>query len=152
VGVWGRDVQGLVAGALAELGARHALVVHSDDGLDELSVTAPTTVLEVRDGALLEPWRADPAALGLAASDPESLQGGTAEENAARLETILGGGEQSAAAEAVAFNAAAALYVAGRVGDLGAGVERAREVLRSGAAAERLRLLAARSRELAAGG
>jgi anthranilate phosphoribosyltransferase len=152
VGVWGRDVQALVAGALAELGAAHALVVHSDDGLDELSVAAPTSVVEVREGVIAGTWRVDPAELGLSADDPESLRGGTAEDNARRLEVILGGDERSAAAEAVALNAAAALYVAGHVGDLAEGLAHAREVLCSGAAAERLHRLAARSQGLAAGG
>lgn len=150
VGVWGPEVQVLVAGALAELGAAHALVVHSEDGLDELSVAAPTSVVEVRDGEVAGSWIVDPTDLGLAAGDPESLRGGEVEDNARRLEAILGGEERSAAAEAVALNAAAALVVAGQVGDLGEGVERAREVLRAGLAAERLHRLAVRSRELAA--
>lgn len=152
VGVWGRDVQPLVAGALAELGALHALVVHSDDGLDELSVMAPTTVWEVRDGSPAGSWQVDPVALGLSGERPESLRGGTADENARRLGEVLGGGERSAAADAVVLNAAAALYVAGEVDSLAGGVGRAREVLASGAAAERLRRLAERSMELAVGG
>jgi anthranilate phosphoribosyltransferase len=152
VGVWGREVQPLVAGAIAELGARHALVVHSDDGLDELSVAAPTTVVEVRDGVVVGSWRVEPVELGLEAGDPESLRGGSVAENAARLRSILDGGERSAAAEAVALNAAAALYVGGIVAGLAEGVVMARELLRSGAAGERLRRLVQRSQELADGG
>jgi anthranilate phosphoribosyltransferase len=152
VGVWGREVQPLVAGALAKLGARHALVVHSDDGLDELSVAAPTTVLEVRDGAVVGSGRVDPLELGLEAGDPESMLGGSVAENAARLQLILDGRERSAAAEAVALNAAAALYVGGIVADLAEGVVMARKMLRSGAAGEKLRRLVQRSQELADGG
>jgi anthranilate phosphoribosyltransferase len=152
LGVWGRDVQQLVAEALADLGATRALVVHSDDGLDELSVATRTRVVEVRDGAVAGTWTADPEDLGVAASEPESLRGGDAAYNADRLRSILAGGERSAAAEAVALNAAAALVVGGIADDLAGGLVAAREVLRSGAALARLEALASCSKELAAGG
>ncbi len=152
VGVWGREVQPLIAGALAELGARHALVVHSDDGLDEISVMAPTSVIEVRDGEVTGDWRVEPDRLGVTADRPESLRGGTVEENTRRLESILAGDERSAAAEAVALNAAAALVVAGLVGGLREGLERTREALAAGVALDRLRELARRSTELAQDG
>ena len=145
VGVWGREVQALMASALAELGARCALVVHSDDGLDEISVNAPTTVIEVRDGEIVGEWRIEPGDLGIASGDPESLRGGDAAENLRRMRAILGGEEQSAAAEAVALNAAAALMVGGLAGDLRQGLDRSREVLQSGAALEILEKLAQRS-------
>jgi anthranilate phosphoribosyltransferase len=145
VGVWGREVQALMASALAELGARRALVVHSDDGLDEISVNAPTTVIEVRDGEIAGEWRIDPGDLGIAAGDLESLRGGDAAENLRRMRAILGGEEQSAAAEAVALNAAAALIVGGLADDLRQGLDRSREVLQSGAALEILETLARRS-------
>ena len=145
VGVWGPEVQTLMASALAELGARCALVVHSDDGLDEISVCAPTTVIEVRDGEIVGEWRVDPGDLGIEAGDPESLRGGDAAENLLRMRAILGGEESSAAAEAVALNAAAALMVAGLAGDLRQGLDHSREVLRSGAAHEILEELARRS-------
>jgi anthranilate phosphoribosyltransferase len=145
VGVWGSEVQALMASALADLGARYALVVHSDDGLDEISVSAPTTVIEVRDGDIAGEWRIDPGDLGIAASDPESLRGGDAAENLRRMRAVLGGDESSAAAEAVALNAAAALMVAGLAGDLRQGLDQSREVLRSGTALEILEELARRS-------
>ena len=149
VGVWGHGVQTLMASALAELGSRRALVVHSDDGLDEISVSAPTTVIEVRDGEIMGEWRVDPGDLGIAPGDPESLRGGDAAENLRRMRAVLGGEERSAAAEAIALNAAAALMVGGLAGDLRQGLDRSREVLRSGAALERLEDLAERSSELA---
>jgi anthranilate phosphoribosyltransferase len=150
IGVWGPDVQGLMAAALADLGVRHALVVHSDDGLDEISVCAPTSIIEVRDGAVRDTWRLDPHELGIEVRDPASLKGGDVSENLRRMTAILGGEEKSAAAEAVALNAGAALYVAGEAADLGEGYHRASEVRRSGTALGCLGQWAKRSRELAA--
>jgi len=149
IGVWGREVQAVMAEAIAALGARRALVVHSDDGLDELSMAAPTTVIEVRDGAVVCKRRIEPAALGIAPGDPKSLRGGDAPENLRRLRAILGGEERSPASEAVALNAAAALYVAEIATDLGAGLEVARAILRAGSALAILETLAQRSKELA---
>ena len=150
IGVWGSDVQDLMASALAELGARHALVVHSEDGLDEISVSAPTRVLEVRDGSVVEDSKLEPGQLGIVAEDPESLTGGDVEENLRRMLDILGGREKrSAATEAVAVNAAAALYVAGKADSLGWGLETARDVLRSGAGLAILESLGKRSMEIA---
>ena len=148
VGVWGRDVQDLMASALAELGARHALVVHSDDGLDELSVLAPTRVLEVRHGRLIGERSVDPGQLGITAKDPETLRGGDVAYNAQRLEAVLSGSEESAATDAVALNSGAALVVAGEADDLRDGLQRAYEVLRAGAALDTLRAFAQRSQEL----
>ncbi len=152
IGVWGPEVQRLMATALAELGARRGLVVHSDDGLDELSVNAPTTVVEVREGEVVGVWRADPGELGIDTSKPETLTGGDAAENLRRMRAILGGEEQSAAAEAVALNTAAALYVADLVPDLKQGLDASREVLHSGAALELLEELARYTQEIAGRG
>ena len=151
IGVWGPDVQELMAAALADLGARSALVVHSDDGLDEISVCAPTSVIEIRDREIAGRWRVDPAALGIEVTDPASLKGGDVGENLRRMRAILGGEEESPAADAVALNAGAGLYVAGEVADLEEGFRRASEVRRSGAALGRLEKWAGRSQELMAG-
>jgi anthranilate phosphoribosyltransferase len=152
VGVWGREVQDLVAEALAELGAVHALVVHSDDGLDELSVLAPSRMVEIRDGAVVGEIRVDPEALGLEVDDPACLRGGEVADNAARLRAILGGSERSAASEAVALNAAAALVVAGCAGDLAEGLSRARTLLTAGAPLARLEALVTASQRVAGDG
>lgn len=151
VGVWGADIQDLVADALAELGAAHALVVHSADGLDELSVAAPTRVVEVRGGRVSGAFEVDPASLGVEAGEAGSLAGGDVAHNARRLREVLGG-ERSAAAEAVALNAGAALYVGGAAASIGEGLDLARRVLRSGAALELLERLAERSAGLAGDG
>jgi anthranilate phosphoribosyltransferase len=152
IGVWGPEVQGLMAEALAELGARRAMVVHSEDGLDEISVSAPTTVVEVRDGQVVGRSRIDPAELGIEVADATSLKGGDVDENLRRMRAILGGEEESPAAEAVALNAGAALYVGGEAADIGQGYERAREICRSGVALGRLDEWAERSRGLSSSG
>jgi anthranilate phosphoribosyltransferase len=152
IGVWGREIQPLMAAALADLGARRALVVHSDDGLDEVSAVAPTTLFEVRDGKVIGHSRIEPAELGVEPGDPTALKGGDVAENLRRLRAILGGRERSAASEAVAINAAAALYVAEIAPDLKSGTDLSREVLRSGAGLGMLETLARRSKELAEDG
>jgi anthranilate phosphoribosyltransferase len=147
VGVWGREVQDLMAAALADLGAVHALVVHSDDGLDELSVSAPTRLIEVREGQVVDDRSLDPRDLGIEAQDLESLRGGEVDFNLERLRAVLAGKERSAATEAVALNAAAALHVSAEGVKLRAALDRSREVVASGAALERLETLARASQQ-----
>jgi anthranilate phosphoribosyltransferase len=139
----------LVAGALAALGAERAWVVHSDDGLDELSVCAPTRGLEVRDGAISGEILVEPTRLGVERTRRDELAGGDAAEGARRLTAILDGTERSAASEAVALNAAAALVVAEVVADLPEGLARSRECVARGAGAALLERVVRRARELA---
>jgi anthranilate phosphoribosyltransferase len=136
MGVYARHLVERLAEVLLELGAEHALVVHGSDGLDEITTTGPTKVAEVRGGRVVS-WELDPRELGVARAQPEDLRGGSPEENAATLERLLAG-EGGPLAEIVALNAGAALYVGGMVGDLAAGLEKAREVIASGAAREKL--------------
>ncbi len=152
VGVWGPDVQDLMAEALAELDAIHALVVHSDDGLDELSVAALTTAIEVRDGSVIAKHRIDPSDFGITSGDLSSLEGGDAAYSADRLYDLLSGKETSDASEAIALNAGAALYVAGVAPSIEGGFHAAREVLHSGVALAQLQKLARRSQEMASDG
>ncbi len=91
VGVYSAAVMPLVAGALAELGAEHAWVVHGEDGLDELSVCAPTRVIEVRAGKITGELVVDPSKLGIPRAARADLAGGDAAENAKRLSAILAG-------------------------------------------------------------
>lgn len=149
VGAYSPSVQELLAGALAELGAEHAWVVHSLDGLDELSVSAPTRVVEVRAGRVTGEFSVDSRELGLW-GPREGVAGGDAAANAARLHALLAGEERSTpAAAAVALNAGAALVVAGVAATLADGVERARAALESGSPAELVAKVTARARELA---
>ncbi len=138
-----------IAGALARLGVDRALVVSSEDGLDELSIAAATKVIEV-NGHRLERYTLAPGDVGLEQSSPEEFErdcaGGTPEQNADVTRAILGYGAgaepaQGAPATAVALaaiNAGAAIYAAGAVASIAEGVESARAALADGAAAEAL--------------
>lgn len=147
VGVADPALAPTMAQALARLGSVHALVFRGEDGLDELTTTGPSRVWEVADGRVTESVF-DPAGIGLPRAGLDDLRGGDASANAAIADGILAGGD-GAAADVVALNAGAALYVVGAVGDIGAGVERAREVLASGAARRLRDRWVERSRELA---
>ena len=130
----------LIAGALRQLGSRHALVVHGT-GMDEISPLAPTQVIELRDGKVTE-WTVAPERYGykgLAASD---LAGGDPAANARTITDALGGGSNRAVRGAIVLNAGAALYVGGRAASYDDGVRLAEEALaqRAGLGAlERLR-------------
>lgn len=147
VGVSDRTYVARIAAALGELGAEHALVVSSDDGLDEISTSAPTTVAEVTpDGIRM--WRIDPAELGIAPAIPAEIAGGEPGENAAVITTALEGGTGSAT-DLIAVNAAAAILVAGRAATMADALDGARESIRSGGARERLAQFVAVTNELA---
>ena len=133
-----------VAHALARLGTRRAFLVSSHDGLDEVSLSAPTRVREVR-GATVTAHEWTPEDFGLARCTLAELRVRDAAESAAVIGRVLDG-EEGAAARVVAANAAAALLAAERVGSLAEGVAVARDVLRGGRARqvlERLRVLTA---------
>ncbi|HEY6809390.1 MAG TPA: anthranilate phosphoribosyltransferase, partial [Gemmatimonadales bacterium] len=138
VGVADADRAPLLAGALAILGAEHALVVHGRVGIDEISPRGLTDVWEVRDGHVRE-WTIDPAPLGLEVPDLAGLRGGEPAENAVRVERLLGDGKDDTdGLAAVLLNAAAALYVAGIAGTIAQGVDAARAAIESGAARDAL--------------
>ena len=137
-----------IADAAGRLGARNALVVSSEDGLDELSAFGPTRVVELRDGRT-ESYGLTPEGLGLERGGPEPPAGGTPEENAGATRRVLEGSAGSERSLA-ALNAGAAIYVAGRADSIAAGVRRAEEAIDSGAAREVLERYLERSRGLAA--
>ena len=131
----------LIAGALAQLGSRRAMIVHGEPGMDEVSPLGPTRVLEVRGGDVRE-WTIDPASLGLAASDARELGGSDSGSNARVIEGILSGKVGRGARAAVVLNAAAAIHVSGEAEDFVPSVRRAEKSLDSGearGALERLR-------------
>lgn len=134
VGVADANMAPLVAEALLRLGREHALVVRGEDGLDELTTTGPSRMWEIRDGRIHDELF-DPASLGLERTTIADLQGGEVEDNVRVANAVLDG-EVGPRADVVALNAAAALYVAGAVGDLRSGLGLACETLGSGAARE----------------
>jgi anthranilate phosphoribosyltransferase len=137
-----------MAGALARLGARKALVVSSADGLDEMSTSGTTRVVEVDDGEVSS-YEIAPEDVGLARVAPDAIGGGDPARNAAVTRAVLGG-EHGPERDLAALNAGAAIFVSGKVGSLEAGVREAEAVLDDGRAMRVLDALAARSTELAA--
>jgi anthranilate phosphoribosyltransferase len=146
IGVYDRALLRPVAAVLGRLGADHVLVVRAEDGLDEISLAAPTRVAEWRDGVLTE-WTLEPKALGVEPASLEGLAVQGADDSLALIRKALGpldDRDESArkAAAMTALNAGAALYVAGVEAGLADGVDRARHLIDSGAALERLDALA----------
>ena len=137
IGVYGAELTEKLGGALARLGCGQAWVVHGQDGMDELSTSAPSHVCEVA-GTQLRSFRFDPADWGLESAPDEDIpQGGTPEENAQISLGILEGRIGGPARRVVVLNAAAALHVAG-VSDFAEAVSKAEESLDSGAARSKL--------------
>ena len=136
VGVYAQDRVEIVARVLQRLGSEQVLVVHGDDGLDEITTTDATLVAEVCDGQV-EVRRIVPEDFGVSRARPEDLEGGEPSENADALQRVLGG-ELGPLSDVTALNAGAAIYVGGAEDSLPAGVGRARTVLESGAAWKKL--------------
>jgi anthranilate phosphoribosyltransferase len=125
-----------MAGALARLGVDRALVVSSEDGLDEMSTSAPTHVVEV-NGTAIERYMVTPQDVGIATTTSEEVAGGTPDANARTTRAILDG-DPGAPREIALLNAGAAIYAGGAAGSLREGVEAAREAVDSGAARQTL--------------
>ena len=132
IGVASPQIVPTYAEALAKLGTEHAMVVSGDEGLDELSLAGGSDVAEVRDGSHAM-GRVEPAMAGLSTAPISAIRGDDAQYNAAALRDLLEG-QGGAYADAVAFNAAGALMIAGQVDNWKQGVTMAREALASGAA------------------
>ncbi len=145
VGVYSERLVDLVADVLARLGSEHALVVHGADGLDELTTTGPTRVAEVRDGRV-ESYDVTPETFGLERVPLAALAGGEPQKNAERMMAVLAG-DPGPLADITAFNAGAAIHVAGLAESLAEGVERAQQTLSSGEACHKLEELRAFSEE-----
>lgn len=155
VGVSDPAMADKMLGVLAANGARRAMVVHGADGLDELSTTGPSTVLELDAGAEdlagagavtdVRHYQVDPADLGFAPVALDQLRGGDAATNAEIVRQVLGGAT-GPHRDIVCLNAAAGLVVAGLVADLAGGVELAGRVVDDGAARAALERLVSTSR------
>jgi anthranilate phosphoribosyltransferase len=129
-----------LAEVLKSLGSKHVLVVHSEDGLDELSIAAPSTVVELRDGQIHE-YSVTPEQFGIERRGLESLVVANATESLALIESVLAGTE-GPAADIVALNSGAALYAADISNSLAEGVALAKHTLASGRALQKMRELA----------
>jgi anthranilate phosphoribosyltransferase len=138
MGVFHRDLVGKLAQVLKELGSRHVLVVHAADGLDEISLAGDTFVAELKDGAIRE-YTFNPAQFGMQSSASESLAVHNIDEAKAMFGAALG--QPGPARDIVALNAGAAIYVGGLAQTLEAGVEKAIQIMASGAAKAKLHQL-----------
>ena len=125
-----------LAEVLQSLGSRHVLVVHAEDGLDEISIAVPTRVAELHEGRIRE-YTIQPEDFGLQRESLDAVRVNSAEESLNLIRRAFSG-ESGPAADMLALNAGAAIYAADLEGSLAAGVKRARETLSSGAAARRL--------------
>jgi anthranilate phosphoribosyltransferase len=135
-----------IAEVMALLGTRRALVVHGNDGLDEISISAPTTAFLVDQGEVRSMDLA-PEDFGLERAPHEAVRGGTVDENLRIARSVLAG-ERSAARDVVMLNAGAGLFVAGLADDLAGGVRLAGELLDSGDVRTRLEQVRQVSSEL----
>lgn len=139
LGVYDGALTEALAGVLGQLGSERALVVHGSDGLDEITLTGPTQVSELRDGQV-STRQIDPRDFGLQRVPAEALQGGDAAYNARILREVLDGRE-GPRLDVVLINAAAAIAVGGRAEDMTAGLELARASIDSGRARQALERL-----------
>ena len=137
MGVYEEALVEPLARVLANLGVKNAMVVYGQDGLDEISMSAPTSVCEVRDGQFSS-YEIFPEDFGFERCTKADLEGGTPKENAKITRQILDGSEQGAKRNAVLLNAGAGLYVAKKAETLKEGVELAKELIDSKKAYEKL--------------
>lgn len=133
LGVARPELVELMAGALARMETRHALVVHGLEGLDEISIAGPSQLATVRDGTVTVS-EVTPEDFGLNRAPLSEVAGGTAAENAEMVRSVLTG-DSGPRTDIVLLNAAAGMVVAGLADDIGVGVDLAREAISSGRAA-----------------
>ncbi len=146
IGVADASLGEKMAQVLGLLGSKHALVVHGQDGLDEITLSGQTQVWEMKKG-LITSYTISPGDVGLPESDREAIRGGSVEANASILKDVLGG-KGGPARDVVLMNAAAALVAADRASNLMEGVAVATEAIDSGAAHAKLQALIETSQRL----
>ena len=137
MGVYDEALVVPLAQVMANLGVTRGMVVFGQDKLDEISMSAPTTVCEIKEGTFTS-YELTPEQFGYARCQKEELVGGTPTENAEITRKILSGDEKGAKRKAVCLNAGAALYIAGKAESMKAGVKMAEELIDSGAALTKL--------------
>ena len=143
LGVYSREWVRPLADVLNKLGSHHVMVVHAEDGLDEISIAAPTFVAELKEGKVTE-YTITPEDFGLELQSLDNVRVDNATESLTMLQSVLKN-KEGTARDIVALNAGAAIYVAGLVDSHRAGVEKAFEVIASGKASEKLTALVAKT-------
>lgn len=146
MGVYDKALVQPLAQVMANLGVTRGMVVYGQDSLDEISMSAPTSVCEIKDGTFTS-YELTPEQFGYTCCEKETLQGGTPQENAAITRAILEGRESGAKRQAVCLNAGAALYIAGKAYTMEAGVKMAESLIDSGAALKKLEEFIEKSNE-----
>ena len=146
MGVYDEALVQPLAQVMANLGVTRGMVVYGQDSLDEISMSAPTSVCEIKDGTFTS-YELTPEQFGYTRCEKETLQGGTPQENAAITRAILEGRESGAKRQAVCLNAGAALYIAGKADTMEAGLKMAESLIDSGAALKKLEEFIEKSNE-----
>jgi len=141
MGVFAEALLEPLANVLNKLGSRHVMVVRSDDGMDEISISAATQVAELKDGKVNR-YSVEPEQFGIARHDISTLAVDGAEQSLTVMQDVLNG-QSGPASDIVALNAGAAIYTSGLVDDLSAGVAKAQEIIDSGDAKAKLDALVA---------
>ena len=144
VGVYSDAWLDKIAAVLRNLGSRHVMVVHAEDGLDEISLSAPTSVAELIDGEIRN-YRLTPEQFGLQRADLQSIMADSVQDSLQIMQDVLKN-KTCPARDVVLLNAAAALYTAGVVQNMETGMDRARQAIANGGAREKLEQLAALTR------
>ena len=137
LGVFDQKWLTAIADVLEKLGSEHVMVVHSEDGLDEISIAAPTNVSELKNGSVTN-YKITPEQFGFERGSLDSLKVKNSEESLSLVYSALSG-KNDRASHIVALNAGAAIYVSGTAGSLGNGVEMARDAIGSGLALEKMK-------------
>jgi len=145
IGVFDGDLLEAMASVLKQLGSNHVMVVHAEDGMDEISISAPTHVAELNQGKISS-YTITPSDFGMETAPLEELRVDSAEQSLAVIRAVFAD-NPGPARDIVCLNAGAAIYVAGCADSLAAGVEAARVAISSGKAAEVLQNLVVKSND-----
>ena len=137
LGVYGEHLLRPLAKVLPDLGVKRALIVHGTDGMDEISVGAPTKIYEITNGAE-SAYEIRPEDFGISLASKEAIRGGKPDENAAVTRGILSGEITDARADVCLLNAGAAIYIGGAAPSIADGIAAARQTITNGTALKKL--------------
>ena len=149
VGIYDAELTELIAGVLKEVGVKHAMVIASGDGMDEISTNTKTKVSEIKDGQI-RTYEINPADYGFQPGTLADYAGGTSQENAEITLKILRGEEKGIKRDIVVMNAGAALYAGDKAASIADGIRLANELIDSGAALKKLQQLIEETQKLSA--